>query len=280
MSEEPGDAGNRRESESSSVGGNASENLEGKGGGLGEVAHMLGGGIKKLYTVPRDTLYNAAGVYTEEGVNERRRSVLQATFASAGIGAAGYIGADYGADGKIDGDLGSGSGVQKTSGTATGQTSNQTSTEDQTNQGANNNQNSNDSNTPNQETEEDNQASEQTQQPTDSGESPGEIDQTGETKFYDTMNELPEAACYRNEGGVSGYFVEEDVRDAIGDEPLEDLTAVEGDIGYDIDFRDSDNDGRPDSYVIQLNDADSQEDLTVSQADQLFENANPNNYCD
>ena len=88
--------------------------------------------------------------------------------------------------------------------------------------------------------------------------------------YFNDLNDLPEGACYRREGGVSGYFEASDVEDILGEEATSGLTPSQGDIAYDVDLRDSTGDGQGDSYVIQLAGTNDQNDLTVEEARTLF----------
>ncbi len=248
--------------------------LEEEGGGLKKVGRLLTG----VYTRPRDALFSVAGVYGDDGeVDDGRRAVLQTAAAGTGMVAAGAIGAEYGDE--IEGQIWSNPGQGSADIGASGQQGTNSSNSGNSNKNGFNNENSSQS-APGEEEYNTGDSDGTPDNTENSSDTPEDSSNNQETIYFDTMNELPDGACYVNEGGVSGYFLEEDIESAIGSEPLEDLTPVEGDIGYDVDFRDSDDDGDPDSYVVQLNDADSQEDLTVSQANELFENANPNNYCD
>lgn len=256
-------SGENEKEESSDVAGGGAEKS-----GLKQVREHLTGGAKKIYTGPRDAIYRATGVYEDDGeINEDRRAFVQAGAAGLGIAAAFSTGRSAEEYGLEDLDMPE---IGRTQVFGSDNTSDSPAEEEFTPE----------------ESTDTNESSGSTDQSTEPTETPSE-NETGtpatadqDTKYFETLNDLPEGACYDPQGGVSGYFLVEEVESAIGSEPLEDLNPVEGDIGYDVDFRDSDNDGEPDAYVMQLNGEFDQEDLTVSQAVNLFEQLEPNNYCD
>ena len=109
---------------------------------------------------------------------------------------------------------------------------------------------------------------------------PGQTPEAQDDIYFANLNELPDEACYRSEGGVSGYFDASEIENVLGSQAIEGLNPAQGDIAYDVDFRDADGDGRPDSYVVQLAGTDSQNDLTAAQAETLFEELDVDgSYC-
>jgi len=192
----------------------------------------------------------------EEG-GKSRRGFLYALVGLGGIGA-GAFAAD-GADGEVDGNFGIFDGL---GGVVPSRQSNQNETTPQ-----------------------------ETATPVDEQETPYDTPQdtatpeetatpTGQEIYFDSLSDLPDEACYRSGGGVSGYFAADDVENALGESAVSGLTPAGGDIAYDVDFRDSDGDGQGDAYVVQLAGTSSQNDLTVEQAETLFEELDVDgSYC-
>jgi len=191
--------------------------------------------------------------YEEDG--KSRRLFLYAIGALAGGGAAAF--AADGADGEVDGNFGIFDGIGEGVVPSRNET-NQTPTPQEEG-----------TPTSGQQTPEATETPAETQTPTET-----------EQIYFDNLGDLPDEACYRPEGGVSGYFEASDIEEVLGQQATEGLNPSQGDIAYDVDFRDSNNDGQADAYVVQLAGTDSQNDLTAEQAETLFEELDvAGSYC-